>query len=220
MTLFGHHLNFIARALATTTLYVVVLNAAFFAGDTALQLAEAVVKREPARPVKQSMTNQSPLILTLQLDPVAFAFFNNLRKQHFPASINYLDAHVTLFHHLPPVAAITDLLTTVTARQPVISLAVTEVMKLGRGVAYRLQSRDLQQLQTYLKQQWQPWLTPQDRQGFRPHVTVQNKVDAATADALFAELTTSFQPFAAEGIGLSLWEYRGGPWHHLQDYPL
>lgn len=165
------------------------------------------------------MTVQPPLILTLQLDPAAFAFFNDLRQQHFPAAINYLDAHVTLFHHLPAVPAVTDLLVTVTARQPVISLEVTEVMKLGRGVAYRLQSRDLVQLQTYLKQQWQPWLTPQDRQGFRPHITVQNKVTPETANALFEKLTAAFQPFTATGIGLSLWEYRGGPWHKVQDYP-
>ena len=165
------------------------------------------------------MTDQPPLILTLQIDPVAFAFFNDLRRKHFPVAINYLDAHLTLFHHLPPVAAVTDLLTTTAARQSVMPLEVAAVMKLGRGVAYKLQSKDLRQLQAYLQQQWQPWLTPQDRQGFRPHITVQNKVDTTTANALFAELTTSFQPFTAAGTGLSLWEYRGGPWHKVQDYP-
>jgi len=73
-------------------------------------------------------------------------------------------------------------------------------------------------LQAYLKTHWLEWLTPQDRQGFRPHITIQNKVDVETAHTLFTELTTSFKPFYVQGIGLSLWEYQGGPWHKLKDF--
>ena len=164
------------------------------------------------------MAEYSPLILTLQIDEQAFAYFNFLRQKHFPAKINYLDAHLTLFHHLPPEPAVTELLKNIAARQKIIPLEVASVIKLGRGVAYKIQSPALMALQEYLKQQWQAWLTPQDRQGFRPHITVQNKVEAQTAGALFKELAASFHPFNAAGVGLSLWEYRGGPWHKMQDY--
>ena len=43
----------------------------------------------------------NPLILTLKPDEQAQQFFNALRKAHFPAHANYLDAHLTLFHLLP-----------------------------------------------------------------------------------------------------------------------
>ena len=43
----------------------------------------------------------APLILTLALDADSQAHFDALRKQHFPPAINYLAAHLTLFHHLP-----------------------------------------------------------------------------------------------------------------------
>jgi hypothetical protein len=164
------------------------------------------------------MVNPAPLILTLQLDEHSFAFFNKLRKQHFPANINYLDAHVTLFHHLPHIPQVTDLLEAATARQATFPLAVTGLMKLGRGVAYQIQSADLINLHNILKNQWLDWLKPQDRQGLRPHITVQNKVQPETAQALYTQLNASFRPFNATGVGLSLWEYQGGPWRKLQDY--
>ena len=46
-------------------------------------------------------SNAAPLILTLTLDEATQAYFNDLRRQHFPPNINYLAAHLTLFHHLP-----------------------------------------------------------------------------------------------------------------------
>ncbi|WP_026464374.1 2'-5' RNA ligase family protein [Adhaeribacter aquaticus] len=164
------------------------------------------------------MAETAPLILTLQLNPAAFAFFNQLRKKHFPEKINYLDAHLTLFHHLPNVPAVKELLEEVAARQKVISLEVTSVIKLGRGVAYKLESPVLKNLHAYLQKQWQPYLTPQDKQGLRPHVTVQNKVEPEIANKLYEELTAAFEPIRAEGVGFGLWEYRGGPWGKIKIY--
>ena len=134
------------------------------------------------------MTQPPPLILALGLDPESFAYFDGLRKAHFPPAINYLDAHLTLFHHLPDIPAVTDLLRAVAGAQPPISLEVTGPMKLGRGVAFRIKSEPLTELQAYLKWQWREHLTPQDQQGFRAHVTVQNKVDPAVANALYEAL--------------------------------
>lgn len=164
------------------------------------------------------MLHSPPLILALGLDPESFAYFNGLRQAHFPPAINYLDAHLTLFHHLPDVPAVTDLLRTVAGAQPPVPLEVTGPMKLGRGVAFRIKSEPLTELQAYLKWQWREHLTPQDQQGFRAHVTVQNKVDPAAANALYEALSASFRPFTATGTGLSLWEYHGGPWRKREDF--
>ncbi|RDC63398.1 2'-5' RNA ligase family protein [Adhaeribacter pallidiroseus] len=164
------------------------------------------------------MNNQTPRILTLQIQEPAFTYFNDLRKQYFPAQLNYLDAHITLFHHLPATDVITRVLEQVAAQHAVFPVEVTGLLKLGRGVAFQLQSKELVQLQEYLQQQWQAWLIPQDRQKFRPHITVQNKVSPAEALLVYEKLRSTFQGFNITGLGLSLWEYLGGPWQKIKDY--
>lgn len=163
----------------------------------------------------------APLILTLTLDEASQAFFDAQRKKYFPAKINYLGAHLTLFHALPGAeeAALTEHLAAVAASQPgPFPLAVTGLKFMGRGVMYTLTNPDLPALHRRLQQQWQPWLSAQDQQGLRPHITVQNKVDPAVARALHEELAASFQPFEATGTGLALWAYRGGPWEARQSF--
>jgi 2'-5' RNA ligase len=157
----------------------------------------------------------APLILTLTLDEASQAFFDAQRKKYFPPKINYLGAHLTLFHALPGAeeAAIMEQLTQVAAGQPApLPLAVTGLKFMGRGVMYTLANSELPALHRRLQQQWQPWLSAQDGQGLRPHITVQNKVDPAVARALLTKLEAGFQPFEVQGTGLALWAYRGGPW--------
>lgn len=156
----------------------------------------------------------APLILTLALDPTSQAFFDDQRRAHFPPERNHLAAHLTLFHALPgaEVAAIETTLADVCAAQELLDLPVRGVQFLGRGVAYTLDSVELRALHHRLQSAWRTWLTPQDRQPLRPHVTVQNKVEPVVARALFAQLEAGFVPFRALGMGLQLWTYRGGPW--------
>lgn len=156
----------------------------------------------------------APLILTLALEERAQASFDRLRAAHFPAHRNLLSAHVTLFHHLPGSEA-GDVLASVAAicRATVpFPVAVTGLRSLGRGVAFTLAAPELARLRADLARRWAPWLTRQDQQTFRPHVTVQNKVDPATAAATLRALQAGFAPFDVEGRGLQLWRYRGGPW--------
>ncbi|RPD45057.1 2'-5' RNA ligase family protein [Hymenobacter sediminis] len=162
----------------------------------------------------------APLILTLTLDEAAQAHFNALRQQHFPPERNYLQAHVTLFHHLPgPEApAIGSYLAEVVRATPLLPLQVSGLRFLGRGVAYDLQNPQLLQLHRNLQTAWAAWLTPQDQQRLKPHITVQNKVDPNLARALHQELTAQFAPFEATGTGLTLWAYRNGPWEQLAQF--
>ena len=164
------------------------------------------------------VTANTALILTLALDAKSQEFFNELRKQHFPSERNFLAAHLTLFHHLPGAeyGAITEHLAQVAAVQPRLTLAVSGVRFLGRGVAYTLECTPLQALHRALQTTWQPQLTPQDQQKLNPHVTVQNKVVPAVGRALYQELAAGFQPFEATGEGLQLWAYRNGPWEELK----
>jgi 2'-5' RNA ligase len=162
----------------------------------------------------------APLILTLALDADSQCFFDALRQQHFPPERNFLQAHLTLFHHLPgsDYAPICQTLADLAATEAPLPLAVTGLRFLGRGVAYSLENNRLQALHQQLQATWQPSLTPQDQQKLKPHVTVQNKVDPAVARSLHQQLATDFQPFEATGTGLQLWAYRGGPWEALQTF--
>ena len=58
-------------------------------------------------------------------------------------------------------------------------------------------------------------LTPQDQAGWRPHVTVQNKVRPDVARALLRTLEGDFTPRRLALAGLAAWWYRGGPWEPL-----
>ena len=162
----------------------------------------------------------APLILTLQFDELSFAFFDEQRRRYFPPERNVIPAHLTLFHHLPGehIEIIQGDLAAAVQTQPPLTLQVTGLRSLGRGVAYTLVSPELTQLRIALVERWRDWLTPQDRQKHQPHVTVQNKVDPADAKALLQELSAAFAPFHATGVGLDLWWYRGGPWEKAQSF--
>ncbi len=164
------------------------------------------------------MISENPLILTIKINPEAAAYFTGLRKQHFPAERNYLDAHLTLFHHLPGKEdAFFEAVKTVCIQQKLMLLQVTQVVNIGAGVAFKLECTALKNLHKTLQQQWQVWLTPQDKQTLWPHITVQNKVARQTALNLQQELGRDFEPFEIQGLGLTLWEYLGGPWRLIEN---
>jgi len=162
-----------------------------------------------------------PLILTLKMDERSQEMFDRLRGLYFPPERNYLSAHLTLFHKLPgerEAEISADLREVCRDRQP-LTLTATGLRSLGQGVAFELSSPDLVMLRRELAGRWGSWLGAQDRQGFRPHVTVQNKVSPERAKALHGRLLATFSPFEVGGVGLSLWRYLGGPWEPSGTYP-
>ncbi len=156
----------------------------------------------------------APLILTLALHPDDQARFDRLRTLHFPAERNVTPAHVTLFHHLPgaEIDAIQDTLGHECAASTAFPVEAAGLRFLGRGVAYELRAAELLALRGRLARRWQAWLTPQDAQGYRPHVTVQNKARPEDARALRDAMQAGFAPFSVRAEGLLLWHYLGGPW--------
>ncbi|WP_369053448.1 2'-5' RNA ligase family protein [Kineococcus terrestris] len=158
----------------------------------------------------------APLVLTAALADDDAERLDVLRRERFPAHRNKLAAHVTLFHALPG-ERLGDVLDDLRAvcRRPGLDVPVTGVRSLGRGAALVLEPGELARVRAELARRWQPWLTRQDAQGFRPHVTVQNFVDPAVARATVADLSASFAPFAVRVVGVDVHRYLGGPWEHL-----
>ena len=161
-----------------------------------------------------------PLILTLRMDDLSQQGFDRLREEHFPKGRNFIPAHLTLFHKLPGEREreISQALNDLCRQQGPFSLTATGLIFMDRGVGYRLESPALQSIREQLADAWRPWLGAQDRQGLRPHVTVQNKVTPDEARALYRSLEETFAPFEVGAEGLMLWRYLGGPWEPVCSY--
>lgn len=162
----------------------------------------------------------TPLILTLKLPRDAHARLDAERTAYFPPERLQVGAHVTLFHHLPgPQApAIAAHLAAEARHHAPFDVRVSSLRFLGRGSAYALESAALHDLRDALARHWEPLLIPQDAQGFRPHVTIANKLDAAKAKALHARLLADFRPWAFTVSGVQLHRYDGGPWTTLGEW--
>lgn len=160
------------------------------------------------------------LIVTAELAPADLAWLDALRRRHFPPERNQLPAHLTMFHALPPSAEgqMRRLLGRhSTASAPRATLA--GLMNLGSGVAFRIVSDDLEAIRADLAEQCHGLLSAQDAAGWRPHVTIQNKVKPSVARALLSELEKDFRPRPLGIGGLALHRYLGGPWEAVARYP-
>jgi 2'-5' RNA ligase len=157
-------------------------------------------------------------ILTLRLNPEAQEFFEALRQRHFPPERNLIAAHLTLFHQLPENEFVLDELASAGQGETAFALNVTGLRSLGRGVAYTISAQRLIDLHRRLAKAFDPYLIPQDRQRFMPHIVVQNKVTGEQARGLLTQLQNAFTPMTIEAQGLELWEYLGGPWKHLRTF--
>lgn len=130
-----------------------------------------------------------------------------------------MPAHITLFHHLPPTAAAElreQLKAECRGRAPAARLS--GLRHLGRGVAYQVDSPELADVRERLADHFAGLLIPQDMAPWRPHITVQNKVEPKAAKALLTELDASFAPRPLQIAGLASWWYRGGPWEPLSEH--
>jgi hypothetical protein len=160
-----------------------------------------------------------PLIVTAEFAPPDFAWLQGLRRQHYPADRNQVPAHLTIFHALPPSLepeARRRLAKIVQRSRPSAQLA--GLMDLGGGLAFRVVSDDLDSIREELADAFHGMLGAQDSGGWRPHVTIQNKVPAKTARALKATLERDLEPRPLNISGLSLQRYLGGPWEAIGSY--
>ncbi|RKH13447.1 2'-5' RNA ligase family protein [Corallococcus sp. CA053C] len=163
---------------------------------------------------------EAPLLITAEADPESFARLDGLRRRYFPPERNLIPAHVSLFHHLPPrerpsVEAALE----AAAGRGAPALHFGRLRRLGRGMAVDVEAPGLDAAHRELSRAFAEWLTPQDRQPFRPHVTLMNKASLEEATAAFAELGAGWNSFDGHAPALLLWRYLGGPWELVRRVP-
>jgi len=160
------------------------------------------------------------LIVTAELAPADQAWLDALRRQHYPAERNQLPAHLTMFHALPPsLEEEARRRLAQAASRPAPRATIAGLMDLGGGVAFRVVSDDLDAIRDELGEAFHGMLGAQDQGGWRPHVTIQNKVPVRDARKLLAALEQGFiaRPLWVHGLGLH--RYLGGPWETLRTWP-
>ena len=162
-----------------------------------------------------------PLIVTAMLADSEQAWFDRLRTAHFPPERNHLRAHLTLFHAIPPMLEdeLRQRLAALAAELPPPRADLVGLMNLGGGTAFRIASDDLDAIRAELADAFRGVLTQQDSHGWRPHITVQNKVTAEAARALGEALERGFTPRPLRFTGLAYDHYAGGPWLPGRRYP-
>jgi hypothetical protein len=146
-------------------------------------------------------------------------WLQELRRIHYPAERNQVPAHLTLFHHLAPSleSELGRRLATYTAVPPPRA-RIAGVIDLGAGTAFRVESEELEDIRADLADAFRGMLTPQDMAPWRPHVTIQNKVEPRDARRLQERLRATFQPRPLAIRGIGSWRYIGGPWQPIRSH--
>jgi hypothetical protein len=161
----------------------------------------------------------APIIVTAIFGDGDNGWLQELRRTHYPAERNQVPAHLTLFRHLPPSlkSELKGRLATYTATPPP-KATLSGVIDLGQGTALRVESEELEDIRYDLAEALRGMLMPQDSAPWRPHITIQNKVEPREAKALQKQLRATFEPRPLHIRGLATWRYLDGPWEPIRTH--
>ena len=160
-----------------------------------------------------------PIIVTAVFGPGDDGWIQQLRRTHYPPERNRVPAHLTLFRQLPPsLAPELSARLAAAAAGPAPRAEIAGIFDLGEGTALRIESRDLEEIREELAEAFHGLLMPQDQAPWRPHVTIQNKVEPREARRLQQQLRAIFEPRPLAIRALATWRYLDGPWEKVRDY--
>ena len=136
-----------------------------------------------------------PLIVTAGFSADDHAWLEGLRRAHYPFEQNRVPVHLTMFQGLPPSAVdeVRHQLALHSAAAPPRA-SIAGLMNLSSGVAYRVVSDELEAIRKSIADHFHGLLCAPDAAGWRPHITIQNKVAPREAKALLDELERNFRP--------------------------
>ena len=162
-----------------------------------------------------------PIVVTATFAPGDDGWLQQLRRTHYPPDRNRVPAHLTLFRQLPPSLAreLSQRLAEATAAEPPRA-QIAGIVDLGEGTALRVASPELELIRGDLADAFHGLLTPQDSAPWRPHVTIQNKVEPRQARRLQQQLRAGFEPRPLAIHALQSWHYLAdGRWQPLKAHP-
>jgi hypothetical protein len=160
-----------------------------------------------------------PIVVTATFGDGDNGWLQKLRRDHYPAGRNRVPAHLTLFRQLPPSleAELCERLARAAAAGPPAA-TIARIVDLGEGTALEVESEALEKIRAELADAFHGLLTPQDFAPWRPHVTIQNKVEPREARALQQRLRAGFEPRPLAIRGLAAWRYLDGPWEPIRSW--
>lgn len=164
--------------------------------------------------------DSAPLIVTVLFGAGDDGWIQALRRTHYPAELNRVPAHLTLFRHLPPSleAELSDRLSNAAAAAAPRA-EIAGIMDLEEGTALRVESEGLERIRDDLAEAFHGLLMPQDQTPWRPHITIQNKVAPREARRLQAQLRATFEPRPLAIRALASWRYHDASWQPLKTHP-
>jgi hypothetical protein len=134
-----------------------------------------------------------------------------LRNKFFPQDINYLPAHITLFHSAP-----SELLEKLELHRSSVPVTFSEPVFFGKGFGVKVDCPELKNWRNNLLRLPLDF-TPQDKNLKQLHVTIQNKVSTEQARKDFEQFKESWKKLDSRILGVQIWKYRGGPWELLEN---
>ena len=175
-------------------------------------------RRRPDHTPNTAQEEVHKYILTLHTDPEHHARVTALRTQYFPPHLNKLSAHIALFHALPSSqlpAIESDILAATKPQQP-FPIVTGSPFPMAHGVGIHAHAPPAKDIYKKLKEKWAGWLSRQDK-SFKPHYTVQNKVEKNVAMDTLKEVERLGE---MKGVvdGLTLWRYDRGYWKRERDF--
>ncbi len=178
-------------------------------------------RASPLRRSEQTPRTSSPekavYILTLTTTPSLHDSINALRKKYFPPQLNRTPAHLTLFHALPHsrLDSIISTLETLGASTAPFTINTSAPFRMRRGVGVNVGvgADRAKRVHKELRDAWLEFLSEQDSGGWKPHWTVQNKVDSEEeAAGAYEEIRGDFKGAEGRATGMGLWRYERGRW--------
>ncbi|CAF9929312.1 MAG: mannose-1-phosphate guanyltransferase [Heterodermia speciosa] len=191
-----------------------------------------VAQRPPSPHIKNpdhfantGIDEDSTYVLTLQTNREFHERINDLRRQYFPAQLNKIDAHITLFHALPGSRLgfiLSDLLEIARTEQR-FRIQTIKPLQWTHGVALDANNHCAHRLWKLLERKWgsagADFLSKQDRGGFKAHYTIQNKVEKEVAKQTWEEVRDRFESDEGEVLGFTLYKYaKSGHWIYQQAF--
>ena len=165
------------------------------------------------------MAVPAPIVVTALFGDGDNGWLQELRRAYYPPERNRVPAHLTLFRHLPPgIETELSRRLAALAAAPPPRAEIAGIMDLEEGTALRVDSESLEDTRYDLAEAFHGLLTPQDQAPWRPHITIQNKVEPKEARRLQQLLRGRFEGRPLAVKGLASWRYVAGSWEPIRTH--